>query len=228
MRFLNVCRFTVIALLCLTACDRKMAKNPASTIRLQTPDGMNKAGVGAFAALPAGRKACYAVSITGSGIPYNPPQTCSPATGLISGFKEAGQAIEVTLPPGSGNIKLDLYLFLQLNGQNNPCPQMGASFSADQLVQTYLVGSVPNIMLTGDVTPVNVIMNFPGESQFLAQQMSLPSACTASINPPGTPGFRMLAGSGLATGTGMSLTARIGKTNRGQVATGTGIRLETR
>lgn len=222
MRMLYV--IGVLFSVALLGCSRQPAANKnKSILAIKAPQSK----VGSLAAMPAGRKACYGVSVSGPGITFNPALSCSPSTGIVAGFVESGQNIEVSdVPQGAGR-KIDLYLFLQLTGEDNPCPQMGAYFSASQLPQVYHLGSVDNVTLDQEVQQVEITAVFPGETQNLAVQQTLPSSCLASTTPSAPiPGFNISAGSGVATGTGLKLFGRIGKPYAKGVATGGGFVLK--
>lgn len=216
---------TIVILVCLvmvTACNRKPGKT--ASISIQLSDSSQKAA--AQGAYTGNRKACYGINITGPGITSSSAQ-CSPATGIIAGFVTTGGTLEASVPYGS-NRKFELYLFLQKDGENNPCPQLGSAFSKDQLLQTYLVGTAENINIDQPTLNLSITENFPGLTNNLAVNYSLPASCTKGPTYPSTPGFRSNLGSGVATGTGIRLIGHVGRVDSAQELTGTGIKLRAR
>ncbi len=211
-------------LILISGCTRKT--NKPSTISIRAPaESSHK--VGALSALPAGRKACYGVNITGPGIPKTAATSCSPETGVVAGFVNPGDLIEAQVERGS-NREIKLFIFLQNLGENNPCPQMGASFAASQLSQIYLVGTTSNIEISQEVQTVNIEANFPGVAQNIAVTSSLPSTCVAA-NPQtsGRRGFRVATASQFATGTGIKMIGRVGH-DGANLLSGTNIKLKVK
>lgn len=175
--------------------------------------------VSSLASLPAGQKACFGVSVTGPGIFNTPVNTCQPTLGVISGFVEQGQSIEAMVPSGPAR-NVDLYLYLKDTGDITPCPKMGSSFSQTDLNHLYLVGSATNLNLQNQTESVTITMNFPGAGSTIA--LAMPGSCTASLP---NPGYKILSGSTLATGTGYKLLGHAGHTLNNVVLTGTGYQL---
>jgi hypothetical protein len=184
--------------------------------------------VGALATLPANRKACYAVNISATDIVGTPASTCSPKTGIVKGFVEAGQTIDVLVPKGAGR-KIELYLFLGEEGASAPCPVMNPVLTPAQLLNTYLVGTASDIAVQGETQTVEITASFPGVTNYLAQTLSMPATCTAgSVIAPGAnpKGLYLTSGMTTAAGTTMKLKARIGSiSGSGQVLTGSGHKL---
>lgn len=207
----------------LFGCDRPV-DGKSTRIRIQAPEAYGKVGA---LSTPAGRKACYGVSISGEGINGTPASNCSPQTGQVVGFVEAGKEIQASVNKGSGR-KVELYVLLKAAGDNTACPSMTGAFSAHQLLNTYLVGSVSNLNLDSDEVVVEITASFPGEANHLAAQMALPATCTASIQQSYRSGFRVTAGRETLTGTGLILKARAGSTLESKELTGTGYILKVK
>lgn len=150
----------------VAGCTR--AKSNSSHVTFQIPMQ------GSLAAMPTDRTACYGINITGAG-PAN-VNSCSPSTGIIAGFAEAGQTIEASVPKGN-TVAVELYLYLKPVGASAPCPTLLPVFAGDQLADTYLVGTASNIPIKDDETEVDIVANFPGLTQNIAQQLSLPTSC---------------------------------------------------
>ncbi len=182
-------------------------------------------GVGSMAALPSDRKACYAVSVTGPGITMSPSHICAPPTGLRAGFVEPGAMIEMQVPKGKDR-KIELFAFLQSPGQDLPCPVFAAIIPPSQLTSIYKIGSAFPVDTSNDVTVVEITADFPGLSNHLAQQLSLPMACTAQPGQQNPPGFSVTLGRQIATGGGIKLIGGAGRPSRGR-ASGGGIQLVT-
>ncbi len=191
-----------------------------STIVIQAPKSQKVSGQST--PWPSDRKACFGVNVTATDIPLNYP-SCSPTTGIVAGYVEPDQTIEVDVPMGKSR-KIDLYLYLQPAGQNNPCPKIGPSFSGTYLSETYLIGSA-TADLASQTETVTITASFPGLSNNIATQNSMPTTCTATTPPPsGPPGFNVGTAAGVAAGTGYKMLGRIG--GNGTVMTGTGYNLK--
>ncbi len=167
--------------------------------------------------MPADRKACYGVNITGPGINAN-SNSCGPTSGILAGFVEPGANIEVSLPRGTDR-KIELYAFLQQVGQNNPCPGLGGNLPASQLINTYLIGSANNVDAVGDVTVVEITATLPGTTHHLAQDLSLPVTCTAGAQQNNLPGFHVSNGHGVVTGGTYKIIGGVGRPVQAGVAT---------
>ncbi len=219
--------FKFISLLCLgfliSSCNRPQAEDDErSVISIQAPQSK----IGSLSVIPSTRKACFGVNISAADIEAPKKKECSPGLSLFAGFVEAGANLELEVPRGSGR-KIDLYLYLQKSGENNPCPQMSTYFSQSDLGQLYFLGSTENISLTKSVETVTITANFPGESQNLFQQLSLPASCVTSTSPSSNnSGARIFVGSGVSVGSGMKLYGRVGSTYHVQELTGSGIKLK--
>ena len=203
----------------LLGCQRQVEKT-SSTITIQIPEKMS-----AMAAMPANRKACYGVNVTALDLPTSPANACAPPTSLRGGFVAAGSSIEMAVPKGL-NRKVELFAYLQGIGQNLPCPLFGATLSATHLLNTYVVASATGVDMMNDVTVVELTADYPGDSNHIAQQFSLPASCTASVGGSGSPRFYVSVDQRVATGGGIKLLGGVGRPARG-VASGGGIKLVT-
>ncbi len=219
VRLLVLTSFSIIAL----GCSRPISESSFSTVSIQMPKGLNK--LGALAAMPGDRKACYGINVTGPNIPTRKGNICSPVTGIIAGFAEPGAVLETQVPKGRDR-KIELLAFLQDVGQNIPCPLFGAAMSVKQITNTYSVATVFNVDMSGDVTVVEMTADFPGTSNHIAQQQSLPLSC-GSADGPNIPGFHVSAGSETATGGGFRMVSRTGRPAGRQTASGGGFRMVT-
>ncbi|MGE4132929.1 MAG: hypothetical protein AB7F86_14910 [Bdellovibrionales bacterium] len=219
---------TILIAVLTAGCSRKI-KSDISKISIRAPKSLNAAnktgGVGAMAAMPSDRKACYAVSVTGSSIPSDRGNICNPTTGLRAGFVEPGGLIQLEVPRGPAR-KIELLAFLQPTGQNNPCPPFNAALTDSQLQNTFIVGTADNVDMSSDVVDVTIDASFPGLTQHIAQVLALPLTCSAAVgdNPPG---FHVSAGEMTATGTGLILKGRVGRAVA-NVASGGGITLKAK
>lgn len=208
-------------LLFALGCDRPTGKSTKITI--QAPAAHGK--VGALAALPANRKACYGVNLIEPEVTGTPATQCNPRMGIVAGFKESGEQISVSVNKGSGRT-LELYLFLEDTGANDPCPPMGQVLTPAQLLNTYLIGTVSNLTIEGTEQIVEITAVFPGVANYLAQTMAMPATCTVAANPIGpNPKFSVSSGMQMAVGTGVKLKARLGAAAPAQTLTGSGHKL---
>lgn len=171
----------------LAACSRAPVSG-TSKIRIQAPaasDALNKTGgVGALASVPSGRKMCYAVNVTGSGM-GDTPSSCGPTMGTFKGFVEPSGSIEIELPYGSGRT-IELFGYLKAAGDTSPCPGFGGGWSPDFVNNSYVLGSKPNVSMLSPTVEVEVEITFPGVSSTIASQLSLPSSCTTVPPAPST------------------------------------------
>lgn len=206
-------------------CERPFQKG--SSLTIQVPRSLNK--VGPLATLPSNRKACFGVNVTGPGIVSQTPNSCSPTTGTLAGYVEAGQSMIVTVAKGTER-KVELYIYLQPEGQSQSCHELTSSFSTSQITNTYLVASQEHVDTTTDTT-VDLTVNFPGLTQHLVQQLQLPSSCAgttadSSSNPYH---FQFTASEGTATdGTNYKLKGRVGALQEDKILSGTGYNLYVR
>ncbi len=208
----------------LSSCSRKAGETATVSIQLGTGAGAQK---NANASSYTGdRKACYGVSISGPGITPS-VNSCSPPLGIVAGYVALGGTLSASVPYGS-NRQIQLFLYLQREGENNPCPEMGAVFSKEQLSQTYLVATASNLNFSQPSVNVSMTERFPGLTQTIASQFTLPRSCLPVASAPARPGFRISTGSGYASGSGVLLLGKVGRPTFGQEMTGTGIVLRAR
>lgn len=209
----------------LSACTRAGKSGSSSSLIIQTPNRQQlaKSGLNAFAALPTDRRLCYGVSIKGVGIEGFAGSSCAPATGVVGGFVEEGQALEVFVARGE-NRTIELYLYALPVGSTDACPAMGQNLQGDGLKSTYLIGSKTGVSLLNDVETVEITVSFPGLASSVASQLNVPSSCTPGL-VPNYKGFHISTAAGSAVGTGYRLHSRIGRPQSGTTATGTGFKL---
>ncbi len=180
-----------------------------------------------LAVLPTDRKLCYGVSISGPGIDKTAASQCSPELSATAGFVEAGGLIEVVIPKGEGR-RIELYLFAQKAGENNPCPQMGSVLPATRLKQVYFLGKVEGLSLVKDTEEVEIPITFSGIEQNIAQTLALPSSCLANQDPAVNENhkhFGIYTSSQKSSGAGYKLYGVVGKPTDKKVLTGGGLRL---
>lgn len=198
----------------LVACSRQ-AQFTQSQISITAPNIL-KAKL-ASDPMPTDRVACYGVNIKGAGSAAA-ANSCSPETAMLVGFVASGQNLTASVSKGS-TLGIELYLYLEPPGVNIPCPHLQAAFGADQLLNSYLVGTASGVAVTQDQVEVDIEANFPGVAQNVAAQMSLPSSCTASPALPSGPNsnhFQISAASqtvveqGQTLSTGVRLIGRVG------------------
>lgn len=204
----------------------KPQNGSTSTITIQLPSRQaTTQKVGAFAALPANRKPCFGVNVLAGDIKETPASTCSPRTGIIAGFAEAGQTLEVTVPRGDGR-DFELYMYLMAENDNSACPAMLAPFSPAQLSKIYYLGATTNVGLHSDTVDVTINASFSSLTNTVANQNNYPTSCIVADVTQTVPRFHVSSGAQVATGGAMKLSARVGKPANGATASGGGMRIE--
>lgn len=210
--------FAMVSLFVLSSCTRQADK--FSEIVIDAPSSN-----GVFATIPAGRVACYGVSVKGSGIPLAPSSSCKPSAGAFLGFVASGQTIQGQVEKGTQR-QIDVYLYLQGTGENAPCNTIG-SFSSVRPDRLYLIGTLNNITLEKDTETVNIPTTFPGEAQNLYAQNSYPSSCIPTTIAAAS-SYQVSIDYKTASAGGYILHGRAGRTNNGATLTGTGYILKVK
>lgn len=226
-RWLKLTPFILV--ICL-GCQRDIAKS-GSTLTIQAPQALNSmnksGGVGALAAMPTNRKACYGVNVSGPGIFSHQTDSCSLMVGMMAGFIEPGEMIELKVPKGEGR-RVELYAYLQDPGQNLPCPEFTKSLTPMQVTHIFQVGLATGVNNSGEKTEVEIVASFPGVTNYLAQQLAMPATCSSGVVVNvNRPGFQVSSGQRVATGGTVKLIGRLGRAGPG-TTTGGGIRLMTK
>lgn len=218
------------------ACSKKKppTSDGSSVISLQLPGAVgqgkvqSKEGAGqnvSMATMPATRRACYGLSVTGQEIQSTPASLCSPKMGLVKGFVEAGGEIQMEVPRGDERT-FELYLYLMAEGDVTPCPELGQRISAAQLSNVYFLGSATKSILNA-VEDITIQATFPGVAQTLSVANSYPASCAPAAPPQPKSGFGIANAAQTATGGGMKMTARAGAMT-GTTLTGGGMKLKTK
>lgn len=135
------------------------------------------------AAIPDHLKACYAVNVTAADLP-TAVDVCSPATGVVAGFAPANTNLEVIVPQGFSR-KIELLMYLYPKTSTEPCPSITAKVNSAILNSVYVVGTVPSVNFLNAEETISIEVNFPGLSQHIAQQFSLPANCATGATPVG-------------------------------------------
>lgn len=213
----------ILAFSCLVfvvGCSRTVSSSH-SKIRIQAPAASAKAG--ALSTLPANRKACWGANITGLGVNGVDGTTCSPATGVVAGYKLSGEEISAQVSKGS-NRKIDLYVYLMPENDNGNCPVMTSSFAQAQLKDIYLVGTT-TADFVADTTEVDISAVFPGLVNNVAVSNAMPATCTAVSVKTKPTDFEISAGAkfaieqGQTAATGYKVIGRVGSSAIGKVLT---------
>lgn len=201
----------------LSACDR--ARNSQSHLVIQTPtnEQLLKSKVSAYATIPINRKKCYGVNIYGPGI-ETATHSCSPSTGVVSGFVEEGASLEAIVSRGSQRT-IELYMLLLPAGSTEPCPKMNPTLTSTQALATYLVGTAQNIDLLSDTQTVTIDVEFPGVKSPIARQFTANANCGLQV-PTGKIGWQVSNGSGTAQSSQFILKAQIGRPTPGSSSSG--------
>lgn len=205
--------------LIFSGCTRAGKSGSSSSLIIQTPhrQQLSKSGLNAFVALPTDRRLCYGVSIKGVGIDGFAGSSCAPATGIVGGFIEEGQALEVFVPRGE-NRTVELYLYAMPVGSTASCPEMAQNLQGEGLKSTYLIGSKTGVSLLNDVETVEIVVDFPGLANTLASQLNVPASCTPGLTP-NKKGFHVSVAAGTASNAIYQLRGRIGRPQSGTTAT---------
>lgn len=203
-----------LGILFVSGCSRPVS-NHSTKITIQAPVTLGK--IDSLATMPANRKVCYGVNISGPGIkPEAVTVTCAQTgmtakldVGLLAGFVEPGQEVSLDVPSGSERrIELFAYL-LAVGNMATPCPKFDKFLSPNMLTDIYKVGTAENILIQGAQQTVEMTADYPGDNSHLAASLNLPANCAASA-PSSHGGFQVSSGMQEAAGTGIKLKARIG------------------
>lgn len=178
--------------------------------------------------LPSGRQACYGVSVRGPGIVARSANSCSPPTGVVTGFVKSGEQLELDIPKGEGRI-FDILLFLMPYGDTGPCPTFNGALANSQLSATYLVGTT-SVDLVQDSTDVVIQTAFPGLARNIAYQTDMSATCKAYARPdmPPTPYAISAGGTQRLTGTGYTVQGQVGLPHQRPVLSGAGYKVIVR
>lgn len=161
----------------LSSCSRP-EESKFSKVSIQIPSGFSKSSVSSLANTePSGKKFCYGVNVTGSGI-ANAPSACGPIAGVFGGFAEEGGAIELLVPNGPART-FELFVYTATIGA--ACPAWNAAFmqSSGNALSTYASGKTEGVNISGD-TAVSIAMNFPGVGSDIKTTLANPS-CGGSL-----------------------------------------------
>lgn len=154
-----------IALL-LGACSRPQ-QELSSQVTFRAPSLKNRAKNSAMAALPADKKACYGINVTGPGIAITHDGECGLKLGIPGGFIAEGESMVVYVPKGESRT---FSVIMTLVGTNESCPSFDGGFvsSLANAHKSYLAGSTSEVTLVNDEESVSIAVSFPGETQTIA------------------------------------------------------------
>lgn len=154
--------FAVILIaVALLGCTRPESK---SKISIQMPDrAAFLQSIKSQEALPASKKACFGINVTGSGISASTPGITCGGVGLYSGFVGEGEVLQVSEVP-NGDKTFELLVYLVDLAQ--PCPAFNLGSIQSERANLYSSGST-TANIAGDTT-ITISLNFPGESSSLA------------------------------------------------------------
>ena len=180
--------FLTISLLFLVACSRN--SDGPSRIQVKIPKGKNSSqkslgkGVSAqnlFDSLPANRLQCFAVNVTGTGLP-TVNRSCSPVEGVLSPFVKAGETITLDVDSGT-NRRIEVFMFLAPEGFTT-CPEWDDTFRALNGINfksTFSVGAVADIDTQPGDNPVDIVVNFPGLTQHFHAASGVDAVCQVQV-----------------------------------------------
>lgn len=158
-------RFLLLTVLFIVGCTRPEGEL-SSKVTLNFPKGLGSGKLFSESLsnpIPVGKKACFAVHVTGPGIPSERANACSPQVSIVGGFVEGGASISLDVPRGTDR-SFDVYIYLA--GTSEACPEFNLSFTEDlaKLNKIYMAGSKAGVPIQEDNEKVELSYDFPGES----------------------------------------------------------------
>lgn len=123
-------------------------------------------------ALPANKKACYAINVNAADITSAPvgPVGCGLRLGQASGFVPEGAELTVEVTKGQNR---NFELLVYLAEASEACPSLGSeTFSVSNTNKIYMSGKAQNVNIANDAEVVKIALDFPGESQSIASVLS--------------------------------------------------------
>lgn len=157
------CTLALAALLC--GCTRP-ASELTSTVTIQPPRSgfFDRVSSQALTGLPAGKKACFGVEVSGPGVPQVSAGSSCVQLGIFAGFTE-GESLSLEVPRGA---QRTFQLFLHLVDAADPCPDFQSGFMTSANAQkTYLAGSATGVTIEKTEETVGISASFPGEANHL-------------------------------------------------------------
>ena len=159
-----------ILFLSLTSCSLEEGSGPAS-FTLKMPENFNKSSkVGAL-----GANSCFAVSITGEGMPEVVTDHCDPNFGLFVGLVGAGQEVTLEVEKGEGRT-IDLFYVNSATGCSEMDPKLGLGkvFGSDKV---YRIGHLENVDINQADQKVYLPIEYPSVNNSIAAVESTPHSC---------------------------------------------------
>lgn len=140
----------------------------------------SKSDVSRQSSFPTTGTLCFAVNVTGDGIPVI-KKACRPDLGITSNFVNPGQTLTVEVPSGS-NRKFEAFLYYSSTaGQDCPLRDPDGFYPQLSASQIYSVGQVEGIQLENEIENVTIEIAYPGDSSTVAS--SYGASCTTTTPP---------------------------------------------
>lgn len=183
----------LVAATAVTNCAKKAPDSGTSRVSFQLPANFmsGKLSTKAFSG-----SACFAVSISGDGLPSASPGDCDSTYGEFGGLAPLGQSIEIETTFGS-NRTIDIYYVNSNNGCQafDPEQGLGQTYGSDKV---WLISSISGIDFDRPEVVVEAPIEFPKASNSLATLMQSPTSCLSApdtINPMNITQARAVQGS---------------------------------
>ena len=226
--------FDVAALLgCLTVLGLGgcAAKNPSSAgnsrvaIVFPSEAQLNKVStksVSAFAQTYDFARACFAVSVTGAGIPFTVSSaTCDVPVGVFQGFVPPGGSVSMEIPNGTAR-RLEVIAYARATS-GEACPT-GTSLKGLNVTRLARVGVIDSFDALEPDVVVEVQLKVP--SQNLAEQNNLPQSCRVNSLTPLLASTAITSGHAVQTGGGFKLVGAVSGLKNEVKLTGGNYRLQ--
>jgi hypothetical protein len=141
--------------------------------------------VGALSTFPTGRVRCYGVNVSAPDIQYSVKgSACSPDLKIRSGFVGAGSELAVDVPRGDDRV-VEVYAYLLPVGSTSSCPVFDGTSNYQNV---YLIGTSSKFKIDQSDVSVNVAVDYPGDSNTVANARSMDASCFTASSPPPSPG----------------------------------------
>jgi hypothetical protein len=201
----------VITIMCLGSCAAKKSSGAGSSrvaIAFPTESQLNKVStrsVSAFAQTYDFARACFAVSVTGTGIPVTASTaTCDVPVGVFQGFVPPGGSVSMEIPNGTAR-RLEVIAYARIS-TSEPCPS-GTSLQGLNVMRLAQVGVIESFDAVVPDVVVEVQMKMP--SQNLAEQKSLPQSCRVNSLTPLLASTAITSGRAVQTGGAFKLVGAV-------------------
>jgi hypothetical protein len=201
----------ILAIVVLGGCAAKKpsgAGNSRVAIAFPTESQLNKVStkfVSAFAQTYDFARVCFAVSVTGAGIPLAVSNAaCDVPVGVFQGFVAPGGSVSMEIPSGTAR-RLEVIAFAR-SSTSEPCPT-GPSLQGLNVMRLAQVGVIDSFDAVEPNVVVEVQMKVP--SQNLAEQNNLPLSCRINSLTPLLASSAFTSGRAVQVGGGFKLVGAV-------------------